>query len=97
MPIARIGSKFFIENRVLHEKIDRLATGAKDQTSPQGDTHVLLFIRDMLQSTIVVDINNEKYLLEWTQQVQNRQFRVDVSVFSRHTYQHRLADESGCP
>lgn len=94
MPIVRIGAKFFIENRVLHEKIDRLAKGTKDQSSPQGDTYVLLFIDDMLQSTIVADINGEKYYLEWTQQVQNRQFRADVSVFSRHTYQHRLANET---
>lgn len=91
---VRVGAKFMIENRVLQEAIERLATGNRKQKSPKADTHVLLYIQDMLNSTVALDVNGEKYFLEWLQRDRNGNVQADVSVFSRHTYNHRLANET---
>lgn len=76
----------------LSENVGSLASGSRQQQSPHGDTHVLLFVSGMLQSTCILEINAIKYYIECGRRWNNQHPRADVYVSTEHSYTYRLAN-----
>lgn len=87
---VRIGAKYTIMGGRLVEDINRLATGSRRQQSPQGDTHVLIYLRNMLAMTAVLEVNGVKYYMEWERRRVNQNVSVEVYVFTERTYRFRI-------
>lgn len=93
VPKIKVAAKYTIMCGQLIEDIDRLATGSRQQQSPQGDVHVLLYIRDMLSMTPALEINGAKFYIDWNVHYANaRYLRAEVSVSTQHSYSDRLAN-----
>lgn len=88
----KIAAKYTIMQDTLSENVGRLASGSRQQQSPHGDTHVLLFGPGMLQSTCILEINAIKYYIEWGRRWNNQHPRADVYVSTEHSYTYRLAN-----
>lgn len=87
---VRIGAKYTIMGGRLVEDINRLATGSRRQQSPQGDTHVLIYLRNMLAMTAMLEINGVKYYMEWERRRVHQNVSVEVYVFTERTYRFRI-------
>lgn len=89
----KIAAKYTIMSGQLIEDTDRLASGLRQQQSPSGDVHVLLYIRQMLAMTPVLEINGAKYYIEWNvRRVNERHLRAEGCVSTSHAYSIRLAN-----
>lgn len=90
---VKIAAKYTVMSGQLIEDVDRLASGSQQQQSPSGDVHVLLYVRDMLAMTPVLEINDAKFYLEWNvRQVNGRYLRAEVCVSTAHAYANRLVN-----
>lgn len=90
LPCIRIGAKYTIMGGKLTEDINRLATGSRQQQSPQGDTHVLIYLRDMNGMTAALEVNGETYYMEWERRWVNQELRAEVFVSTERAYRFRM-------
>lgn len=89
---VKVSAKYTVTGGKLIEALDRLATGSRQQQTPQVDTHVLLHVPGMLDSTVAMEINGVRFFLEWGRQRLNGCLRADVYVSSQHTYNFRRSN-----
>lgn len=90
----KIAAKFTVMAGALTEDTDRLASGSRQQRSPEAETHVLIHIPGMLSATAALDINGKKYYIEWGSHVVDRHLRAEVQVYTHHARQHRLVNRN---
>lgn len=87
----KIAAKYTILSGQLIEDNDRLASGSRQQQSPQADIHVLLYVRNLLQTTAALEVNNKKYYIEWGTRYVTRFLRAEVYVTTQYEYAYRLS------
>lgn len=89
----KIAARYTLVGGQLIENINRLATGERHQQSPTADTHVLIYVEDMMEMTAVLELNLHRYYMEWGQRTVNQQNRAEVYVFTDRVYGYRAANE----
>lgn len=83
----KIAAKYTIASGQLIEDTDRLASGSRQQQSPSGDVHVLLYVRVMLTMTPVLEINGAEFYMEWSVRTVNAlHVRAEVCVFTQYLH-----------
>lgn len=82
----KISPKYSIYNGELYEDNVREATGENSMPAPPATVHVLLINRELFNTVVCLEVNENKYYLEWLN-VENDAWAVVIS--SQHMYNFR--------
>lgn len=90
----RVSARYTIQNGRLIEDPDRVAAGSQQQQSPHANTHVLAYMKNMLEATCVVEANGRRFYLEWDSQTHQGELRAEVFVSTTPGYGYRLRNQN---
>lgn len=87
----KIAGKFSILTRELYEDNGRDSVGTRNMQVPNARVHVLLVSPKIFLSTVCVQVNADKYYLEWRPCTRNNERAYTAHVTTDFMYQFRLA------